>query len=64
MILIEKLQKYQPYLSLCKIDKDEYLTGEKILPSNQKQLIDLLILLQGNLLKNKLKHLKIKEKNK
>ena len=45
MILIEKQQKYQPYLSSCKIDKDEYLTGEKILPSNQKQLIDLLVLL-------------------
>ena len=64
MILIEKQQKYQPYLSSCKIDKEEYLTGEKILPSNQKQLIDLLVLLQGNLLKNKLKHLKIKDKNK
>ena len=45
MILIEKQQKYQPYLSSCKIDKEEYLTGEKILPSNQKQLIDLLVLL-------------------
>ena len=40
MILIEKLQKYQPYLSSCKIDKDEYLTGKKMLPSNQKQLIE------------------------
>ena len=27
-------------VSLGKIDKYEYLTGEKILPSNQKQLIE------------------------
>ena len=32
IILIEKLQKYQPYLSL-------HLTGEEILPSNQKPKI-------------------------
>ena len=27
-------------LSLGKIDKYEYLTGEEILPSNQKQIIE------------------------
>ena len=27
-------------LSLCKIDKYEYLTGEKIFPSNQKQIME------------------------
>ena len=27
-------------LSSCKIDKYEYLTGEEILPSNQRQIIE------------------------
>ena len=27
-------------LSSCKIDKDEYLTSEEILPSNQQQIIE------------------------
>ena len=40
MILIEKLQKYQPYYHTYKIDKYEYLTGEEILPSNQQQIIE------------------------
>ena len=45
-------------LSSGKIDKYEYLTGEKILPSNQKQIIEqeiknLLLLLWEKLLKNK-----------
>ena len=35
MILIEKQPKYQ-----LKISKDEYFTGEDILPSNQRQIID------------------------
>ena len=39
MILIERLQKYQN-LSSGKIDKYQYLTDEKILPSNQKQIIE------------------------
>ena len=39
-ILIEKLQKYQPYLSSGKINKYEYLTGEEILLSNQKQIVE------------------------
>ena len=39
MILIEKLQKYQPYQQ-AKINKYEYLSGEEILPSNQKQIIE------------------------
>ena len=39
MILIERLQKYQN-LSSGKIDKYQYLTGEEILPSNQKQIIE------------------------
>ena len=38
-ILIEKQPKYQPYLS-DKIDKYEYLKGEEIFPSNQKQIIE------------------------
>ena len=36
MILIEKLQKYQP-LSSDKINKHEYLTRGEILSSNQKK---------------------------
>ena len=45
-------------LSSGKIDKYEYLPGEKILPSNQKQIIEqeienLLLLLWEKLLKNK-----------
>ena len=43
-------------LSSRKIDQYEYLTGEEILPSDQKQLknkLSLLILLQKKLLKNK-----------
>ena len=39
MILLEKLQKY-PLLSSGKIDKYEYLTGKKILTSNQEQIIE------------------------
>ena len=34
MTLIEKLRKYQRYHH--KLDKNEYLTGEEILPSNQQ----------------------------
>ena len=37
MILTEKQQKYQDY-HLEKIDKYEYITGEKILSSNQSQI--------------------------
>ena len=37
MILTEKQQKYQLY-HLKKIDKYEYLTGEEILLSNQRQI--------------------------
>ena len=37
-ILTEKQQKQQ--LSLGKIGKYEYLTGEEILPSNQRQIIE------------------------
>ena len=33
MILIEKLQKYQPY-------HQTRLTGEETLPSNQKQILE------------------------
>ena len=42
-------------LSLGKIDKCEYLTGEEILPSNQKQIIeqDKFISFWEKLLKNK-----------
>ena len=38
MILIEKLLKYQLY-HLTQTGKYEYLTGEEILPYNQKQII-------------------------
>ena len=38
MILIEKLLKY-PLYHLTLTDKYEYLTGEEILPYNQKQII-------------------------
>ena len=38
--LIERLQKYQLYHQVIKIDKYEYLTGKEILPSNQKQVIE------------------------
>ena len=37
MILTKKQQKYQDY-HLIKIDKYEYITGEKILSSNQRQI--------------------------
>ena len=39
MILTEKHQKYQHY-HLGKIDKYEYLTGEEILPSKQRKIIE------------------------
>ena len=39
MILTEKQQKYH-LLSSGKIDKYEYLTGEEILPFNQRQIIE------------------------
>ena len=52
-------------LSSGKIHKYEYLTDEDILPSNQQQIIEqakfTYLLIQ--LLKNKEKQLKIKEKN-
>ena len=38
MMLWERLQKIA--LSSGKIDKYKYLTGEKILPSNKKQIIE------------------------
>ena len=46
-------------LSSDKIDKNEYLTGEEILPSNQQQIIEKAkstILHCGKLLKNKQKN--------
>ena len=43
MILIEKQPKYQPYHQAKLISMNIYLTGEEILPSNQKQIIE-----QGN----------------
>ena len=54
-------------LSSGKIGKYEYLTGEEILPSNQKQIIDqvnLIIHLLERLLKTKQIKLNIMEKNK
>ena len=54
-------------LSSGKVDKYEYLTAEEILPSNQQHIIEQAKFTYsplGNLLKNKQKQLKIKEKNK
>ena len=54
-------------LSSEKIDKYEYLRGEKIVPSNQRQIIEQAKFASssiGKLLKNKQKRLKIKEYNK
>ena len=39
-ILISKLLKYQPYHQAKLISMNIYLTGEEILPSNQKQIIE------------------------
>ena len=39
MILIEKLQKYQPYRQ-AKLIQYEYLTGKEILSFNQKQIVE------------------------
>ena len=54
-------------LSSGTIDKYEYLTGEEILPSNQRQILEqanLHILLQEKLLKNRQEQFENKEKNK
>ena len=54
-------------ISSSKIDKYEYLTVEEILPSNQRQIIEqakFKCFHYENLLKNKQKRLKSKEKNK
>ena len=40
MILIDREATKIPSLSSEKIDKYEYLTGEEILPSNQRQIIE------------------------
>ena len=54
-------------LSSCKIDKYEYLTGEEILPSNQRQILEQATCTfspLGKAFKKQIKKLKIKEKNK
>ena len=52
-------------LSSGKIDKYEYLKGDKILPSNQRQIIQQVSISPlGKAYKNKQKRLKRKEKNK
>ena len=54
-------------LSSEKIDKYEYLTGEDILPPEQRRVIEQAKFTYsplGKAFKNKLKQLKIKEKNK
>ena len=54
-------------LSSGKVDKYEYHTGEEILSSNQRQIIEQAKFTYsplGKLLKNGEKQLKIKEKNK
>ena len=50
-------------LSSGKIDKHEYLTGEEILPSNEQQIIEL-VLPWEKLLENKQKQLKTKKRKK
>ena len=53
-------------LSSGEIDKYQYLTGEEILPSNQKQIIEQVKFTYSPLVKafEKQKQLKIREKNK
>ena len=54
-------------LSSEKIDKYEYLTGEEILPSNERQIIEqekFTYSLLGKAFEKQLKQLKTKEKNK
>ena len=53
-------------LSSGKTEKYEYLTGEEILPSNQKQIIEQVKFTYSPLVKafEKQKQLKIREKNK
>ena len=54
-------------LSSCKIDKYEYLTGEEVLPSNQRQILEQATFTfspLGKAFKKQIKKLKIKEKNK
>ena len=54
-------------LSSGKIDKYEYLTGEEILPSNERQIIEqekFTYSPLGKAFEKQLKHLKTKEKNK
>ena len=49
------------------MDEYEYLTGEEILPSNQKEIIEqnkFTYSPSGKVVENKQKQLKIKEKNK
>ena len=61
MALIERLQKYQLY------HQAKYLTGEQILPSDQRQIIEQAIFTYSSLgkaLEKQTKKLKIKEKNK
>ena len=70
----EKLQYYInreaakiSVLSSGIIDNYQFLTGEEILPSNQKQIIEQAKFTYsplGKALKNKQKQLKIKDKNK
>ena len=66
-ILIEKLQKYQPYHHYSKMNKNEYLIGEAILPSNQKKIIEQYKFTYSPLRKafeKQIKKFKIREKNK
>ena len=54
-------------LSSGKVDKYEYITGNKILPSNQQQIIEqanFTYFPLGKLFKKQIKQLKIKKKNK
>ena len=56
-----------PALPSDNIDKYQYLTGEEILPSNQKQIIEqakFTFSFLGRIYKNKQKQWKIKSKNK
>ena len=66
MILIEKLLKYQLYHQ-NKIGKYEYLAGEEILPTNQKQIIEQAIFTYsplGKAFKKEIKTIEDQKKNK
>ena len=66
MTITENQQKYQHYLRV-KIDQYEYLTGDEILPSNQRQIREQAKFTYsplGKAFEKQKKRLKSKEENK